>query len=327
MKYYAVKKGRKTGVFTSWNETEKLVKGYPGAKYKSFKNREEAEDFIGKASATQLDLGPINSKSKPKAASRKHESAENFDFSDVITEEETIILYTDGGSRNHGNHLGGHVKASDKAAWAYLILTETQQVSNSGGEFGATNNRMEIMGLLQALNYLITNDLEKEKVTVITDSKYVLDAITKGWLAGWKRKGWKRGSSSQPTEKQTLKNRELWQQIDANLGKFRQLNFKWTKGHASNEGNNFVDELLNETMDRMGKADYQASLIPKIEKRTMMQQAKSAKTQDPSDSKPSSKRIGQTQGSPVHEKMSDKTKKSVQDVKAALRQMGLFDDK
>ncbi|PAK68674.1 ribonuclease H, partial [Staphylococcus haemolyticus] len=75
-----------------------------------------------------------------------------------------MIVYTDGGSRNHGNVKDGHVKASDKAAWAFLIKDGHQKHSRSGGEFGATNNRMEIMALLEALKYLKSHNMQNEQI-------------------------------------------------------------------------------------------------------------------------------------------------------------------
>lgn len=155
------------------------------------------------------------------------------------------MLWTDGGSRNHGNKLGQHVKKNDKAAWAFLIKMNTDQVARSGGELGATNNRMEVMALLCALKYLIEHNLQNKSILAILDSRYVLDAIQKGWVFGWKRRGWKTSSGTE------VANKELWMQMTTLLPRFECLAFQWTKGHQKNEGNIFVDRLLNETMDKM----------------------------------------------------------------------------
>lgn len=157
----------------------------------------------------------------------------------------TITVYTDGGSRNTGNVAGGHVRAGDKAAWAYRIeLPADQVMTDSAGEWGASNNRMEIMAFLRALQALQQRGVNDQSIQFVLDSRYVLNAITQGWLAGWKRRGWKRSAGP-------LANAELWADVDRLLGAFPHLSFNWTKGHATNQGNVFVDHLLNQTMDAM----------------------------------------------------------------------------
>ncbi|WP_395319352.1 ribonuclease H family protein [Fructilactobacillus frigidiflavus] len=218
-KFYAVRVGKKPGIYTSWDATKKQVAGYPNAKYKSFLTEAEAQQFM------QIKGEPSVKQKTPK----------------VKTD---IVVFTDGGSRNHGNVAGGHVKATDPAAWAYLIDYQGKQHSDSAGEFGVTNNKMEITALVQALKWLADNGLNDKKIGVIADSRYVLNAIQKGWIKGWKKRGWKRSAGE-------LKNAELWQQLDQLLDKFPQIQYAWTKGHATNKGNVFVDELLNQTMDQM----------------------------------------------------------------------------
>ncbi|WP_237025974.1 ribonuclease H family protein [Lactobacillus sp. S2-2] len=225
-KFYAVKKGRKIGVFRTWAECQKQVQGFSGAKFKSFTSETEAKTYINEKAISQSESkvnGEINSKNSSKP---------------------NIIVFTDGGSRNHGNTAGNHVKENDKAAWAYLINGQTGQHSDSGGEYGATNNRMEIMAFIESLQWLSEKHLENESIGFISDSKYVLNAIQKGWIKGWKKRGWKRSAGE-------LKNAELWKQLDQLLQLFTNLQFAWTKGHANNKGNIFVDELLNKTMDEM----------------------------------------------------------------------------
>ncbi|WP_251065796.1 ribonuclease H family protein [Apilactobacillus xinyiensis] len=226
-KFYAVKNGRKKGIFSTWSETEKQVKGFSGAIYKSFKTLAEAEDFIGRKKDKK-----VSSSSKTSRILNKNKDYE-------------FVVYTDGGSRNNGNVAGQHVKADDKAAWAYLILHKQYKYSDSAGEFGATNNRMEIMALINALTFLQTRNYTKSSIQCVLDSKYVLDSINKGWLNGWKRRGWKKSNGAE------IKNLALFKQLDVLLGEFSHIDFTWTKGHANNEGNNFVDSLLNQTMDNM----------------------------------------------------------------------------
>jgi ribonuclease HI len=162
-----------------------------------------------------------------------------------MNNEYKVIVHTDGGSRNTGNVKGGHVKASDKAAWAYLIEVDGERYVGSAGVYGATNNMMEILGVLEALRELYRMKLTQEKILLISDSKYVLDSITKGWLAGWAKNGWRNST------KKEVKNRDLWEAMYKALPYFPNLRFEWTKGHAESYGNNFVDDLLNQTMDKM----------------------------------------------------------------------------
>src|SRR5699024_11905800 len=140
---------------------------------------------------------------------------------------------------------GGHVKTSDKAAWAYHINNHDQTYEGTGGEFGATNNRMEIMALIQSIIRLNDLKINQQNAIFVLDSQYVLNAITKNWLNGWKRRGFKKADGS------ALANVELWKQLDQLLPTVPKKTFEWTKGHANNVGNNRVDELLNETMDKM----------------------------------------------------------------------------
>ena len=166
-------------------------------------------------------------------------STKAVDYSD------NILVYTDGGSRNHGNKLGQHVKADDKAAWAYFIQTKDQAYTGTAGEFGATNNKMEITALIQALTKLLELGLQDQQITAILDSHYVLDPIMKGWLTNWQRRGWLTASGK------PVANQKLWEEIVTLLPQFPNLHFDWTKGHATNAGNNKVDELLNKTMDQL----------------------------------------------------------------------------
>lgn len=222
-KYYAVQKGRKPGIYHNWPDCQKQVQGFKGAIFKSFPTLKQAQTFMAVQTKT--------------ATATKTQKAPNWTAQ--------VTMYTDGGTRNTGNVLGGHVKASDKAAWAYLIQSADKEFSGTQGCLGATNNQMELTALQMGLQRLIDLKLNGLKIAVVMDSKYVLNAINQGWLAGWQRRGWKKASGA------TVLNVELWQQIAALLPQFPQIKFVWTKGHADNAGNVFVDELLNRTMDQM----------------------------------------------------------------------------
>ena len=233
-KYYAVKKGRHPGIYPTWPACQREVSGYSGAVYRSFTNRFEAQKWLTAAN-------------KPAGPSKKQQLSLDLDLgTGQWVAAPTIRLYTDGGSRNHGNWRGQHVKENDRAAWAFLIDRQGQRLTGTAGEFGATNNRMELLGLINALQLLAKRGWQDEVINATLDSHYVLDPITKGWLYGWRRRGWTT-STGKP-----VVNQELWQELLTLLPQFPRLHFRWTKGHATNQGNNIVDELLNTTMDKMG---------------------------------------------------------------------------
>jgi len=182
-KYYAVRQGRQTGIYRNWPETQKQVSGYAGAQYKSFMTLAEAQAFMQATPSRR----PVRSTRATRPAAAQ------------TSVPATITVYTDGGSRNTGNVAGGHVRAEDKAAWAYRIeLANGEVVADSAGEFGASNNRMEIMAFRNALRKLAELGLTTSGIKFVLDSKYVLDAVRLGWLAGWKRRQWRRSAGPLP---------------------------------------------------------------------------------------------------------------------------------
>ena len=132
-----------------------------------------------------------------------------------------VTIYTDGAcSGNPGP--GG---------WAAVLQYGDKTRELSGGEAQTTNNRMELLAAISALELL----KEPCEVALYTDSQYLCNAINKGWLKGWKAKGWKRKEGE-------LKNPDLWQRLDALLTTHT-VTFHWVKGHADNEFNNRCDAL------------------------------------------------------------------------------------
>lgn len=132
-----------------------------------------------------------------------------------------IEIYTDGAcSGNPGP--GG---------WGAYLLSGTHKKEMFGGELDTTNNRMEMMAVIKGLEAL----KKRSKVTLYTDSKYVMQGITE-WMEGWKAKNWKTAA------KKPVKNQDLWQEIDRVIQK-HDIEFIWIKGHAGNEGNEKADEL------------------------------------------------------------------------------------
>ena len=131
-------------------------------------------------------------------------------------------IYTDGAcSGNPG-----------KGGWAAIILNEKSIQSNvSGGENSTTNNRMELMAPIMALNKI----KKSSEIIIYTDSKYVKDGITE-WIKKWKLNNWENAS------KKPVKNKDLWIKLDNSCQKHK-VTWKWVKAHAGNKFNNLVDEL------------------------------------------------------------------------------------
>lgn len=112
----------------------------------------------------------------------------------------------------------------------------------SGGEAHTTNNRMELMGVITGLSAL----KEPCCVTITTDSKYVVDAVTKGWAYGWQKRGWIKA------DKKPALNSDLWEQLLKLLDK-HQVTFNWVKGHAGHPENERCDRLAVEQRDFYSK--------------------------------------------------------------------------
>jgi len=133
----------------------------------------------------------------------------------------TVDIWTDGAcSGNPGP--GG---------WGAILHYAGVEKELSGAEAATTNNRMELMAAIQALNAL----KRASKVRLHTDSKYVMDGVTK-WIHGWKKNGWK------TADKKPVKNDDLWKLLDEANAR-HEVTWKWVKGHADNEMNNRADEL------------------------------------------------------------------------------------
>ncbi|WP_201583072.1 DNA polymerase III subunit epsilon [Psychrobacter jeotgali] len=142
----------------------------------------------------------------------------------MAAKKNTTIAYTDGACK--GNPGAG--------GWgAHLIFSDGHTQDLYGGEAETTNNRMELMGAIQALQH----SSPEVTLEIWTDSSYVKNGIT-DWIEGWKKRGWKTAS------KKPVANQDLWQQLDE-LCQGRKVDWHWVKGHAGHAGNEKADELAN----------------------------------------------------------------------------------
>ena len=145
-----------------------------------------------------------------------------------MTQLPNVTIYTDGAcSGNPGP--GG---------WGAVLMFGKHERELSGSDSETTNNRMELMAAIEALEALT----KPCHVTLYTDSKYVMDGITK-WLEGWKTKNWKTAN------KKPVKNKELWERLDTAIAR-HQIDWQWVKGHDGNPGNERADQLATGAIER-----------------------------------------------------------------------------
>ena len=136
-----------------------------------------------------------------------------------------IDIYTDGACKGNPGPGG----------WGVLLMSGDSVKELFGGELGTTNNRMELLAVIEALTAL----KRPCAVTLHVDSQYVLKGITE-WISGWKAKGWRTAS------KQPVKNVDLWQRLDALVaGGGHTIDWRWVRGHAGDPGNERADVLAN----------------------------------------------------------------------------------
>jgi ribonuclease HI len=133
-----------------------------------------------------------------------------------------VTLYTDGAcSGNPG-----------KGGWGAVLIYKEYKKEMSGGEVETTNNRMELTAAIEGLSAL----KEPCRVKLYSDSKYLIDGITKGWARSWREKGWKK-SDGKPAL-----NVELWEKV-LELDEYHEIEYIWVKGHAGNPYNERCDRL------------------------------------------------------------------------------------
>ena len=138
----------------------------------------------------------------------------------------SVLIYTDGACRGNPGPGG----------WGAILISGSHERELCGGEPATTNNRMELMAAIQALEAL----KKPCKVELHTDSTYVMKGISE-WVHNWKRRGWK------TADKKPVKNEDLWRRLDeARLR--HDVAWRWVKGHAGHELNERADELANKGM-------------------------------------------------------------------------------
>jgi ribonuclease HI len=143
-----------------------------------------------------------------------------------------VTLYTDGACRGNPGPGG----------WGALLTTDGRERELYGYEPETTNNRMELMAVIQALEAL-TRPCD---VRVVTDSQYVMKGVTE-WMAAWKRRGWR------TADRNPVRNLDLWQRLDQALARHA-VDWEWVRGHTGRSGNERADALANRAIDERGQS-------------------------------------------------------------------------
>ena len=137
-----------------------------------------------------------------------------------------IYIYTDGACKGNPGPGG----------WGALLQYNQHKKEINGFSLETTNNIMELTAVIEALSII----KKTSDITIITDSNYVKDGITK-WIDNWKNKGWKTAN------KKPVKNKELWEKLDS-LRNNHNITWEWVRGHAGSPGNEKADELANQAI-------------------------------------------------------------------------------
>jgi ribonuclease HI len=213
-KYYAVAVGRKPGIYTQWfgpAGAKVQVEGHAGAVYKGFLSRAEAQAFMDAPPPPRRGRGrTVRHGAVPRAGTQKPPAADQ------------VVVYTDGGA-THNPGPGGYGVVIEAPGGPHEL---------SAGYRRTTNNRMELMAAIVALEWFERST----KILLHTDSRYVVDGITKGWARKWRANNWMR------TKTEPALNADLWRQL-LDACQRHEVEFRWVKGHAGIPGNERCDQL------------------------------------------------------------------------------------
>jgi len=236
-KYYAVRRGRTTGIFYSWDKCKEQIHHWRGAEYKSFSNKESALSWLNYeikpeqaaelAAKTAQLFAPTNS-GEPTGSATSATAEPLGDgqtaSADDKNPEAIYAIYTDGSCLKNPGGPGG---------WAAIVVEKgASRMEISGGAPETTNNRMELTAAIKA----IARTRYKSEIYLYTDSQYLRNAVDKNWLKKWKKNGWKTSTGGE------VKNQDLWQELEKVMEE-RTINFNWILGHAGHPENERCDQM------------------------------------------------------------------------------------
>ena len=231
-KFYVVSKGRKPGLYMSWEGSggaKGQIDKFPGAIYKGFRCHRDAIcwlDRIGNNDQNlRAELGSLSEQNKRKPIGEKRVPKKS---SDSGWRKEVLagkgVIFTDGACIGNPGPGG----------YGVVIHSGEKRTEHSKGYAKTTNNRMELLACIVGLEVMN----RRNEVVIYSDSKYVVDGFSKGWAKKWQKNNWMRG-------KKPAKNPDLWERLLA-LCDRRKVEFRWVKGHAGIEENEVCDRLSTE---------------------------------------------------------------------------------
>ena len=218
--FYAVVKGRRPGVYERWSGSggaEEQVRGFAGAVFRGFATLPEAQYFLRSGGTVPEQPALFGAALAEKTAPPKAQAEYSADLA-----AGKVVIFTDGASTGNPGPGGYGV---------VMMNGETHQ-ELSGGFRCTTNNRMELMGVITALQAL----KQRSQVVIYSDSRYVVEGIQKGWARRWRSRGWMRNAEER------AENTDLWAQL-LDLLDQHSVEFRWVRGHASQPENERCDRL------------------------------------------------------------------------------------
>jgi ribonuclease HI len=228
MYFYSVFKGRNKGIFTKWTECFPLINKYPGAIYKRFNNIIDAELFLKNGLIHNQDTNNSNvlvqKNNGENKKQQKNKTNEVYIKEEDEDEDETILcIYTDGSCPNNGNKkatggIGIHFSNS-------IHPDISKKIKENINELKITNQKMELIAIKEALNYIINFKKLYTKIFLYTDSQYSLDCILK-YSIQWIKNDWKTSSNKD------VKHKEIIIEILELYSKFTNLLLKHIKSHT-----------------------------------------------------------------------------------------------
>jgi ribonuclease HI len=226
--YYVVVSGYRPGLYTSWfgkGGAAEQVKGFPQAVYRGFYSLAEAATWL----ASQEDELLIQLPPDLQDLLEQDHFADQWESPESLLEAGKVVIYTDGGAIDNPGPGG----------YGVVLRYKGHRKELSGGFRSTTNNRMELLACIEGLKAL-KNPCE---VVLCSDSRYVVNGITKGWAKKWQANGWKL------SKKRKAENVDLWEQLLA-LCEQHAVEFRWVRGHAGNPDNERCDQLAMQAASR-----------------------------------------------------------------------------
>jgi ribonuclease HI len=217
-KFYAVRVGRIPGIYLDWESTQAQVKEFPGAVFKSFTTRGAAEDWLAGIERSLPEQATLPGLT-PLAA---NDSQDAIPPPAADAAPGSVVIYTDGGSLGNPGPGG----------YGVVLLSGQARQELSGGYRSTTNSRMELRAAIAGLEALP----RRSQVILFSDSRYLVNAIQKGWAQSWRIHNWM-CSKDRPAE-----NPDLWERLLA-LCEYHQVECRWLRGHAGAEHNERCDRL------------------------------------------------------------------------------------